>query len=182
MLEGRSMRDVTLRSQALNAAAFAPFGDVIEIDGRESRSINDATCRRFDDLARIDVTAQGGRASVSIFEADARPLPLRIRQLERHPLGSQAFVPLEPQPFLIVVAEERETLSAESIRVFLSSGRQGVNYRRNVWHHPLIALHERARFLVIDRAGIGENCEEKALTEVVMVVASADLLPNFAKA
>jgi ureidoglycolate lyase len=168
MSEHQSLRDVLLRSRALSARAFAPFGDVIEIDGREPRSINDGTCRRFDDLACIDVTAQGGRVSLSIFEADARPLPLRIDLLERHPLGSQAFVPLGPEPFLVVVADEGD-LTAGGIHVYLSSGQQGVNYRRNVWHHPLIALHERARFLVVDRAGLGPNCEERALAEAVMV-------------
>jgi len=168
MPESGSTRAVMLRSQALTAQAFAPFGDVIEIDGRESHSINDGTCRRYDDLACIDVTAQGGRVSLSIFEADSRPLPLRIDRLERHPLGSQAFVPLGPQPFLVVVADDGDLIS-DRIHVYLSCGQQGVNYRRNVWHHPLIALHERARFLVVDRAGLGPNCEERALAEAVMV-------------
>jgi ureidoglycolate lyase len=93
---------------------------------------------------------------------------LRIDRLERHPLGSQAFVPLGPQPFLVVVGDEGD-LAFERIHVYLSSGQQGVNYRRNVWHHPLIALHERARFLVLDRAGLGPNCEERSLAEAVMV-------------
>jgi ureidoglycolate lyase len=97
---------IVLRPQALTAASFAAFGDVIETEGRESRWINDGTCRRFDDLAHVDVSEQEGHAALSIFEADVRPMPLHIRTLERHPLASQAFIPLQTQPFLVVVAED----------------------------------------------------------------------------
>ena len=167
--------DIVLRPQALTAAGFAAFGDVIETDGRQARPINEGTCLRFDDLAHVDVLEQGGRPALSIFEAEARPSPVRVRALERHPLASQAFMPLQPEPFLIIVAEEglvaeegRAPL-AERLRVYLSSGRQGVNYRRNVWHHPLIALTPGARFLVVDRAGPGQNCEEYVLEAGVVV-------------
>jgi len=158
-----------MKPEALTSAAFAPFGDVIETDGRESRLINDGTCLRFDDLAQIDVLEQGGRPGLSIFAADPRPSPLRVRVLERHPLASQAFIPLQSQPFLVIVAEEGRTPVAERVRAYLSSGRQGVNYRRNVWHHPLIALTPDARFLVVDRIGAGENCEECVLEQSVVV-------------
>jgi ureidoglycolate lyase len=160
---------IVLRPQALTAASFAAFGDVIETEGRESRWINDGTCRRFDDLAHVDVSEQEGHAALSIFEADVRPMPLHIRTLERHPLASQAFIPLQTQPFLVVVAEDAAGPVAARLRVFLSSGRQGVNYRRNVWHHSLIALSQAARFLVVDRSGTGENCEECSVDEGVLV-------------
>jgi ureidoglycolate lyase len=164
--------DIILRSTALTAQAFAAFGDVIEIEGRESRWINENTCRRFDDLARIDVSEEGGRPLLSIFEASPRPLPLRIRALERHPLSSQAFFPLQMQPFLVVVAADGESPVAERLRVYVSSGRQGVNYRRNTWHHPLIALDQTSRFLVVDRGGAGENCEEITVDDAVLVTMS----------
>jgi ureidoglycolate lyase len=163
------LNDIVLRPTALTAEAFAAFGDVIETDGRESRWINDNTCRRFDDLARIDVAAGGGRPLLSVFEATPRPLPLRIRVLERHPLSSQAFFPLQARPFLVVVAEDGELPVADRIRVYLSSGRQGVNYRRNTWHHSLIALDQTSRFLVVDRGGAGENCEEISVGDAVLV-------------
>jgi ureidoglycolate lyase len=163
--------DITVPASALSAAAFAPFGDVIEIDGRDSRWINDGTCRRFDDLARIDVAEGGGRPLLSVFEATPRSLPLRIRMLERHPLSSQAFFPLEGRPFLVVVAEDAPSALAGHVRAFLCSGRQGVNYRRNTWHHPLVALGEISRFLVLDRGGADENCEELALDARVLVTA-----------
>jgi len=161
--------DIIVRASALRADAFAPFGDVIEIVGRESRWINDGTCRRFDDLAHIDVAEGGGRPLLSVFEANPRSLPLPIRMLERHPLSSQAFFPLETRPFLVVVAEDGPSALAGRLRAYLSSGSQGVNYRRNTWHHPLIALGEISRFLVVDRGGAGENCEELALDVRVLV-------------
>lgn len=167
------MVDIVVHAAALSAEAFAPFGDVIEIEGRDSRWINDNTCRRFDDLALIDVAEGGGRPLLSVFEANPRSLPLKIHTLERHPLSSQAFFPLETRPFLVVVAEDGPTDSSGPLRAFLSSGRQGVNYRRNTWHHPLIALGEISRFLVVDRGGSGENCEELALDAVVLVTTAA---------
>jgi ureidoglycolate lyase len=166
------MADLVVHASALSAEAFAPFGDVIEIEGRDSRWINENTCRRFDDLAHIDVAQDGGRPVLSMFEARARALPLRIGILERHPLSSQAFFPLERRPFLVVVAEDGVSLAGR-LRAFLSSGLQGVNYRRNTWHHSLIALGEISRFLVLDRGGSVENCEERALDAEVIVTSVA---------
>jgi ureidoglycolate lyase len=159
-----------LAATALSAEAFAPFGDVIEIEGRPSRSINEGTCRRFDDLARVDVAEAGGRPLISVFEASPRALPLEIRALERHPLSSQAFFPLETRPFLVVVAAAGPRPTADGLRAYLSSGHQGVNYRRNTWHHSLIAIGETSRFLVVDRGGVGDNCEESEVDDAVVLV------------
>jgi ureidoglycolate lyase len=164
------MRDTILRASALTAEAFAPFGEVIEVAGRASRRINDDTCLRYDDLALVDVSEAGGRPLISIFEASPRPLPLRVRALERHPLSSQAFVPLEARAFLVVVAEDGPLPLAARIRAYLSSGGQGVNYRRGTWHHPLIALERTTRFLVVDRGGPGENCEEITVADEAVLV------------
>jgi ureidoglycolate lyase len=166
------MAEVVVHATALSGEAFAPFGDVIETEHRDSRWINDNTCRRFDDLAHIDVAAGGGRPVLSVFEANPQSLPLYIHALERHPLSSQAFFPLEARPFLVVVAEDRPSARAGQLRAFLSSGRQGVNYRRKTWHHPLIALGQISRFLVVDRGGSGENCEELSLDAAVLVTAA----------
>jgi ureidoglycolate lyase len=161
---------IDLRALPLTAEAFAPFGDVIETGAREFRWINEGTCKRYDDLARIDVAAEGGRPLISVFEANPRPLPFRVRILERHPLSSQAFFPLEARPFLVVVAAEGAAPQAGGIRAFWSSGRQGVNYRRNTWHHALIALGETSRFLVVDRGGAGVNCDEAELSDAIVHV------------
>jgi ureidoglycolate lyase len=160
------MADITLKPAALTAEAFAPFGDVIEIGHRRSRWINEGTCERFDDVAQPDVLAAGGVPSISIFRAAARHLPF-------HPLSSQAFIPLDGLPFLVVVAEAGDTALSGRIRAYRSSGTQGVNYRRNTWHHALLALETTSHFLVIDRGGPGENCDETSVDDAVVVVSAA---------
>jgi ureidoglycolate lyase len=145
--------------EPLTAAAFAPFGEVVEA-GANSQSINEGTARQYGDLAAIDVAIEGGRPRVSLYRSEARRWPLAIRMLERHPLGSQLFMPLSDDPYLVVIAPAGPVPARETVRAFLAGGRQGVNYRRGTWHHPLIALDEGREFLVIDRGGPGDNCEE----------------------
>ena len=154
------MSRVELLPQPLDKTTFACYGDVIETAGGESFSINQGYAERFHDLAAIDVTTGGGRPTLSIFHARPRPLPIEIGFMERHPLGSQAFMPLEPAPFLVLVAREPEI---ESLQLFLSNGRQGVNYHRGVWHYPLLVLNKESDFLVIDRSGADCNLEERRL-------------------
>jgi ureidoglycolate lyase len=153
-----------VKAEPLTPDAFAPFGDVIQTAGRVPRLINEGTCERFDDLAPVDVLAGGGRPLISIFKAVPRALPFEVRVLERHPLSSQAFFPLDGVPFLVVVAEDGEVGGGPSwgnrIRAFRASGHQGVSYRRNTWHHALLAIGQISHFLVVDRGGPGENCEE----------------------
>jgi ureidoglycolate lyase len=155
-----------LEIEPLTRAAFAPFGEVIETEGAVHFPINEGTAERFHDLARIDVGSGGGRPVVSIFISQPRPRPITIRMMERHPLGSQAFIPLQNQQYLVVVGEGK-VRQPRSLRAFLAKGPQGVNYHRNVWHHPLLVLERDSRFLVIDRGGDGENLEEASLSEPV---------------
>jgi ureidoglycolate lyase len=141
----------------LAKAAFAPFGDVVESDGAEPVEINQGFATRFNRLAGIDVTAGGAPVNISLFDARPRPQPIEIKVMERHPLGSQLFFPLQDKPWLVLVCADPRDL--ESYSAFVASGRQGVNYTRNVWHHPLLVLGEAERFLIIDRPGSG-NLEE----------------------
>ncbi|WPB56657.1 ureidoglycolate lyase [Xylophilus sp. GOD-11R] len=159
------MNDLTLVPQALTDAAFAPFGEVIQADGRRHFPINDGQVQRFHDLATVDVQSAGGRPGISLFVARPYALPLALRWMERHPLSSQAFQPLDERPFLVVVAPAGETPSAGNIRAFVSDGRQGVNYRRGVWHHPLIAFGVEQTFVVIDRIGEDANCDLHAFDD-----------------
>ena len=168
------MNESIVPAEPLTAAAFAPFGEVIESEGRPWRWINDHTTRRFDDLAQLDLLEAGGHPSMSIFEATPRPLPLRICMLERHPLSSQAFMPLQDRPFLIVVADDGAAPLARRLRAYLSSGRQGINYKRNTWHHPLIALDQVTQFLVVDRVASDQNCDECAVEEAGLFVSVAN--------
>lgn len=166
------MSDVVLAAVPLTATAFAPFGDVIETAGHTPRLINEGTSQRFDDLAAVDVLENGGRPLISIFKATPRPLPFHVKGLERHPLSSQAFYPLDGLPFLVVVAEPGSAPWAKRIRAFQAAGNQGVSYRRNTWHHALLALGRTCHFLVIDRGGSEQNCDEVVVDPAVVVTAS----------
>jgi ureidoglycolate lyase len=158
-----------LEAEPLTAEAFAPFGRVIETAGHLARSINQGTCERFDDLAPVDIVGEGGRPLISIFRAKPCVLPHAVRTLERHPLSSQAFYPLDGRPFLIVVAYESGADSTRTLRAFRAAGDQGVSYHRNTWHHSLLALGTTSRFLVVDRGGPGANCDEQQLEEPILV-------------
>jgi ureidoglycolate lyase len=143
-----------LQAEPLTRERFAPYGQVIECADHADYEINGGTSRRFSDLAQLETDA-AGRLALSIFRAHARKTPYLLTAIERHPLGSQAFMPLDGQAFLIVVAEQP---TPGALRAFLSDGRQGINFRCGVWHHPLLAL-TAGDFLVADRLGPGENCE-----------------------
>ena len=144
--------------EALTSEAFAPFGDVIEVgDAARQFSINEGYATRFHDLAHVDVLDQGGRPILNIFRAAPRVLPMQLRVMERHPLGSQAFVPLSQTSYLVVVAPASTTLEPAQIRCFLAHAGQGVNYAKGTWHHPLIALESTSDFLVVDRGGGAED-------------------------
>lgn len=155
----------TLTIEPLTRDAFAPFGEVIESEGRDFFMINNGSTRRYHRLATVETAQPDDQAIISLFVAEALQMPLRIRMLERHPLGSQAFMPLRGKPFLIVVAAPGETPLAENVRAFRSNGRQGVNYQRGVWHHPVLSLEPRDEFLVVDRSGSGDNCDEYFFSE-----------------
>lgn len=146
----------------LTREMFKPFGDVIEAgEAAETFTINDGYATRYHDLASIDICGSGSRPLINIFRGRPRPLPLTIHMMERHPLGSQAFVPLHHNPFVIVVAPKGEIAGPENLSAFITNGNQGVNYRRNIWHFPLLVLGNNSQdFLVIDRGGEGDNCEE----------------------
>jgi ureidoglycolate lyase len=148
-----------LVAEPLTATAFAEFGEVVEARG-DTGLINSGTTQYFADLATIDVAAEGGRPCVNIYRTTPWPLPLPIRMLERHPLGSQLFMPLSGERMLVVVAPAGAVPDRGAVRAFVTNGHQGVNYRRGTWHHPLIALGGTGEFLVIDRAGPGSNCDE----------------------
>ena len=157
------------RIEPLTRAAFAAFGDVIEAsDAARHFPINGGTTERYHDLVKIDLDEEG-RAIVSIFRAQPRSLPFTLTMLERHPRGSQAFMPLNGRPYLVAVAARAETFEADDVRVFLARGDQGVNYAAGVWHHPLLALGEVSDFLVVDRAGPGANCDERFLREALTI-------------
>jgi len=158
----------TLKPEPLTKERFAPYGDVIETS-RGSDAMNDARFERFDDLCNIDII-QDGRVAVSIARCrTATSLPLRLDMVERHPLGSQAFVPLSRCKMIIVVAPPQESVDADELRAFVTNGRQGINYRRGTWHMPLIAFESGQEFLIIDRGGSESNCDTHMLGDAVLL-------------
>jgi ureidoglycolate lyase len=150
-----------LTPEPLTAEAFAPFGSVIEAsDAATKIDINYGHAVRYDALAEVDVADGGGSPIISLFRA--QPLgELVLKTFERHPLGSQSFVPIAGRPYLVAVAPPGE-FDPAAIRVFRAEGDQGVNYHKGTWHHFLLVL-EDGDFLVVDRAGPGDNCEEVEL-------------------
>ncbi|PKM08995.1 MAG: ureidoglycolate lyase [Gammaproteobacteria bacterium HGW-Gammaproteobacteria-4] len=160
----------TLRVEALTQDAFAPFGEVLDTAAASTiYTINDGTAQRFHALAQVDTQSGGGAPIISLFRAQPRELPFAVRMLERHPLGSQAFMPLAPHPYLVVVGSSPDAIP----RAFLALPGQGINLHRGVWHHPLLALAVTSDFLVIDRAGAGNNCDEVMLPATYLIVSAA---------
>ena len=157
-----------IRPEPLTKDAFLPFGNVLETDGVNPEMINFGNTQKFGDLAEITLE-DGGQAQLSIYRSHAIELPFRILLMERHPLGSQAFYPLHERPFPLVVALPGAFPGAEGIRVFLTNGRQGVNLHPGVWHHYQITLGQDSDYIVFDRGGTGENCQEHRLTEEVLL-------------
>lgn len=149
------MSDIT--AQPLTAAAFAPFGDVLEATG-DFRLINEGLCQRHHDRAMLDF-GEDGRAGISIFNAEPRALPYVFNLVERHPEGSQAFLPLSQHPFLVIVAPDLGGTPGAPL-AFLTDGRQGINLHRNTWHGVLTPLHDPGLFAVVDRIGTTPNLQE----------------------
>ncbi len=146
-----------LRPRPLTRETFEAFGAVIETHGAESFAINKGTTERFHALAQSDVGQ--GETILSVFRGQPFEPPVSIGMMERHPLGTQAFMPLQNRPWLIVVAPDKDGKPGQP-QAFLAQGSQGVQYARNVWHHPLISLEVVSDFLVVDRLGDGNNLEE----------------------
>ena len=149
----------TIVPEPLTAEAFAPFGEVIEARGAPDRIINQGLCGRYHDCATL--TAEGGRPGLSIFDAKPRTLPYRLEMVERHPLGTQAFVPMTEASFLVIVAPE----GPGTPRAFLTAPGQAINLFAGTWHGVLTPLSAPGLFAVIDRIGPGDNLEERWFDE-----------------
>jgi ureidoglycolate lyase len=148
-----------IAARALTREAFSAFGDVIDMGGDTHYPINGGKAERYHDLATAEATGPNGRVLISMVRGTPYDLPLRLTMVERHPLGSQAFIPLSPRPFLVIVCPDGGAGPGEP-EAFITSPGQGINYRRNLWHGVLTPLGETQDFLVVDRGGDGSNLEE----------------------
>lgn len=174
--EDTAMHEQAIIIQPLTKDSFAAFGDVIETDQRDSFPINQGLTQRFHALSLTQLEGENGAVGLSIFHnLQATSLPFNIHMLERHPLGSQSFIPLAQQKFIIVVALPlNETAPNEAkISAFLSNGQQGITYHQGVWHHPLITLEADSDFLVVDRIGSEPNCDIHHLSQTINIIESS---------
>lgn len=152
-----TVNNTSLKIQPLNPDLFSAYGEVLQIQKEPTVMINQGNCARYSDLAQLDFTE--GRAGISIFHAKPYSLPYSLAMVERHPQGSQAFIPMTNDPFLVIVAADQNGVPAEP-EVFISDGQQGVNYHRNTWHGVLTPINGLGLFAVVDRIGEGKNLEE----------------------
>ncbi|EBA07668.1 ureidoglycolate lyase [Sagittula stellata] len=160
----------TIHARPLTPQAFAPFGDVLEAQGAPDKIINQGKCGRFHDLATMDFGPRG-RAGVSVFDAEPRTLPYKLEMVERHPEGSQAFLPMHSHPWLVIVAEPGDTPGP--VHAFLASAGQGVNFHRGTWHGVLTPLHTPGLFAVVDCIGDTPNLQEHWLDQPVLIAPAA---------
>ena len=149
----------TIIAAPLTSEAFAPFGQVLTTKDAHHYPINNGMTERFHDLANVEIGGENGRPLISIFRGKPYDLPLSLSLVERHPLGSQAFMPLHPRPFLVIVAPDHDGVPGTPL-AFLTEPGTGINIGRNVWHGVLTTLEEEGDFLVVDRGGDGNNLEE----------------------
>ena len=143
--------------EPMTAEAFAPYGDLLDCAGDPDKIINQGLCGRYHDRAQVEVI--DGRVGISLFHAELRRLPLILEMMERHPEGSQAFVPMDAAPFLVIVAQDAGN-APSTPRAFVTTAHQAINFHRNTWHGVLTPLTGSGTFAVIDRIGEGANLEE----------------------
>ncbi len=150
--------NLNLRPKKINNVNFKKYGDLISIENIKSIQINNGYADKYDDLANIDISKNNGKANLSIFESKPRNFPIRIEMLEKHPLGSQLFFPLNNINFIVIVAPSGKIPIVEKIESFIISPNMGINYNIGVWHYPLVSIN-KSKFLVIDRKGSENNLE-----------------------
>ena len=154
-----------LKAQLITPEAFAPFGDVIQTTGHDHVLINDGMCKRFTDLAQFDIV--DGKVGLSLFQSQLRNLPYSCTLLERHPFGSQCFVPMSEGRYLIIVAPDDGGKPGQAA-AFIAT-HHAVNIARNTWHGVLCPLEGSGLFAVLDRIGKGGNLEEHYLKHALVI-------------
>lgn len=167
--------DNTVEIQGLTESAFTAFGDVIELAGEPTAMINRGKCARYSDLAKLSFIDEG-QCGISLFQAKPYGLPHTLDLMERHPLGSQAFIPMHKEPFLVIVAADESGVPGKPM-AFATSGSQAVNYHQNTWHGVLTPVGTESLFAVVDRiGGLGDNLQEHTLAAPWHIVDTQRLL------
>ena len=147
---------IIIKPKKITRKNFQKYGDLISVKKKKSININEGYAKRFDNLCRINTSSKKGKTIMSIFSAKKRKFPMNIKMMEKHPLGSQAFVPMNETTFLVFVAPKGKRPNTKKIESFIVPKQTGINYKPGIWHFPLIST-KNMNFLVIDRKGIGNN-------------------------
>ena len=150
------MTNLTIKPKTINKENFKKFGDMITTDDIKPLEINDGYAKRYDGIANLDAKKDNGESIISIFSALKRSFPMKVNMMEKHPLGSQAFIPMKETTFLAFVAPIGDKPDLDKVEAFIIPKGVGVNYNAGIWHFPLIAT-EDMNFLVVDRKGSGDN-------------------------
>ena len=150
------MTNLIIKPKLISKENFKKFGDMITTSGIKPLEINDGYAKRFDGIANLNTKKDNGESTISIFSALKRSFPMKVDMMEKHPLGSQAFIPMKETVFLAFVAPEGDEPDLNKIESFIIPNGIGVNYNAGVQHFPLIAT-EDMNFLVVDRLGDGDN-------------------------
>lgn len=157
-----------IKIQPMTSEAFAPFGDLIDFEREPDYAINNGMCDRYHALAKSETIGEDANTVISLGRAKPYALPLSLEMMERHPLGSQAFIPLSPISILVIVAPDENGKPGTPLAFMTTSG-QGIQYHRNVWHSVLTPLNDPADFLIVDREGEGVNLEEHFFEKPLLV-------------
>ena len=147
---------IKIKPKKVSKKNFKKFGQIIDTSKKKYFKINNGYAKRYDNLGKIDTASKKGRTNVSIFSAKKRRFPMKIDMMEKHPLGSQAFVPMKETSFLVFVAPKAKVPNLKKIESFRIPKQKGINLNRGIWHFPLIST-KNMNFLVIDRKGKGNN-------------------------
>ena len=150
------MKEILITPRSINKENFSKFGDIITTKDIKAIDINNGYAKRYDDIANLNTSKENGKTTISIFSALKRTFPMKIDMMEKHPLGSQAFIPMKETTFLAFVAPKGEKPDLEKIEAFIMPPGIGINYNPGTWHFPLIST-EDMNFLVVDRKGSGDN-------------------------
>ena len=150
------MSNLIIKPKTINKENFKKFGDMITTDDIKPLEINDGYAKRYDGIANLDAKKDNGESTISIFSALKRSFPMKVDMMEKHPLGSQAFVPMSETKFFVFVAPKGKKPNTKKIESFIVPKQTGINYKPGIWHFPLIST-KNMNFLVIDRKGIGNN-------------------------
>ncbi len=148
---------IQLKPKTLTKESFKKFGEVIEIEGSQSKTINNGYAQKYFEQCIMDADEKGGKSTLHIYVAKQREFPLKIDMLEKHPFFSQTFIPRSSDPFLVVVTLGEDEPELSTLEVFITNGDQGVHYNRGIWHFPLISLKDKEQFIVIDRTDCGDK-------------------------